>query len=414
MVTVVLGLLLVVFQAYVILYLAYLWAPALAAMEANRRKTADLDTPGGRKRSFAILVSAHNEEAVIGALLRSLAVQQYPAEKRRVYVVANNCTDATATVVDDSRAAICHQRSTGGLATKGAALAWLWERVEGEVSDCDCVLILDADNLVAPSFLEEMNRVFEKGCRVVQSTRCAKNADESWTSQLDAISEALWNRLDQSGRMHLGLSATLAGSGMAFQLSVFQWLIGGGAPGLLEDIEWQARLMLENIPVGYAEGAKVYDEKTRRAGQLTRQRKRWVAGIAIAGRRYALPLLVSGVRSGNVQQMVAGFGASKPPRSLWLALMGLLAGIGWFISSAPCLLPWFFWVGALGSFALYVLLGMVLDRARPQAYLALLLAPVFALLMIGASLAAGLRPSKQRWIPTVHGQGSAVDGVQME
>src|SRR5205814_5558996 len=133
---------------------------------------------------------AHNEEAVIGALLRSLALQQYPPGKQRVYVVANNCTDLTAAVVRGSGVAVCHERTNGDAATKGAALAWLWEQVAAAEASCDCVLVLDADNMVAPDFLHEMNAIFENGYWVVQSARCAKNAGDTWTSQLDAISEA--------------------------------------------------------------------------------------------------------------------------------------------------------------------------------------------------------------------------------
>jgi cellulose synthase/poly-beta-1,6-N-acetylglucosamine synthase-like glycosyltransferase len=276
------------------------------------------------------------------------------------------------------------------------------------------VLVLDADNLTPPDYLTEMNRAFDRGFRVVQSARCAKNASDSTTSQLDAISEALWNRLDQAGRSTMGLSATIAGSGMAFDRDVFAWLIGEGGPGLLEDIEWQARLMLAGISVGYTAEARVYDEKTRRAASLGRQRKRWVAGVAIAARRYGWRLFAAGVRNANLQQMVAAFAVTKPPRSILLGLMGLLAVVGALFPNAPFLLPWLFWTAALGSFAVYVLLGMALDGVRPAAYLALLGAPVFVVMMMGTTLVGVLRASKQRWVPTTHERGIALEHVRSD
>ena len=45
----------------------------------------------GASRRFAILVPAHNEEALIGRLLRSLQQLDYPADRAHVYVVADNC-----------------------------------------------------------------------------------------------------------------------------------------------------------------------------------------------------------------------------------------------------------------------------------------------------------------------------------
>jgi cellulose synthase/poly-beta-1,6-N-acetylglucosamine synthase-like glycosyltransferase len=276
------------------------------------------------------------------------------------------------------------------------------------------VLILDADNVVPPGFLSEMSRLFDAGFRVVQSARCAKNTGDSWASELDAISETLWNRLDQAGRMRLGLSATIAGSGMAFERQLFAWLVGEGRPGLLEDIEWQARLMLAGVRVGFAERTRVYDEKTSRAVQLGRQRKRWVAGVAVAAQRYAWPLLRSGLRSRDVGRLVAAFGVSKPPRSLLLVTIGALAVGAWLTPTTVWLLPWPVWGAGLASFGGYVLLGMALDSARPRAYLALLAAPAFAASMVGISLIGALQARRQRWIPTAHGRNVAIDELRVK
>lgn len=313
-----------------------------------------------------------------------------------------------------SGVATCLERTGGGLATKGAALSWLWERICSDVANVDCVLILDADNVVPPGYLAEMDRVFDDGFRVVQSARCAKNAEDSWTSELDAISEALWNRLDQAGRMQLGLSATIAGSGMAFERRLFEWLVGEGGPGLLEDIEWQARLMLAGVRVGFAERARVFDEKTSGAIQLGRQRKRWVAGVAVAARRYAWPLLKSGLRTGDPARLVAAFGVSKPPRSLLLVATAALALAARSFPVTAWLLPWQVWTSALASSGGYVLLGMALDGARPRSYLALLAAPVFAAGMVGVSLVGALQARKQRWIPTTHGRNVVIDALRVK
>jgi cellulose synthase/poly-beta-1,6-N-acetylglucosamine synthase-like glycosyltransferase len=410
MVSMMLTFIFIALQSYVILYLVYLWTPAIAACVASCREKIRR-APVVCRRRFVIMLSAHNEEAVIGSLLDSLAAQRYPSDRYQVHIVANNCTDRTAAIVQASDLAVCHERLDGDLATKGAALSWLWQRVSAETTAGDVVLILDADNVVAPDFLDEMNQLFERGCRVVQSTRRAKNADDSWASQLDGISEALWNRLDQEGRMFLGLSATLAGSGMAFEREVFAWLMRDGAPGLLEDIEWQARLMLAKITVGYASRASVFDEKTSDISQVSRQRKRWVAGAAVAARQYGWPLLLESIMSRDIRLAIAAFGVTKPPRSILFALLGLLLALAIAVPGTPGLLPWMWWMAMLGSIGLYIMLGMLLNRSRPRAYLALLLAPAFALLVIGAAIMGSLRPSRQRWIPTTHARAITIDQV---
>jgi cellulose synthase/poly-beta-1,6-N-acetylglucosamine synthase-like glycosyltransferase len=401
-----------ILQGYAFAYLGYLWVPAVAAAIASHRGNSERPRTCGMERRFGILISAHNEETVVGALLWSLALQQYPSERRRVFVVANGCTDSTAEVVRNSGLACCYEREKEDLATKGAALGWLWDQISPQLSDCDYVLILDADNLVPPDYLAELNRALDGGHRVIQSARCAKNAGDSWASQLDAISESLWNRLDQSGRTAMGLSATIAGSGTAFDREVFAWLIGDAVRGLCEDGEWQARLMLAGIAVAYVDQARVYDEKTGEAAQLSKQRKRWVAGAALTAWHFGLKVIATGVRGRNLQQVIAGFGLTKPPRSLLLLLVMALASLGAVAPELPALLPWWAWAAALASMVGYVLLGMVLDGAPSSAYLALAFAPVFALMMVAASATGTLRASKQRWVPTTHNRGITIDEMK--
>ena len=45
------------------------------------------------KNSFAIVVCAHNEEAVVGELVKNLRGLDYPDELYDIFVVADNCTD---------------------------------------------------------------------------------------------------------------------------------------------------------------------------------------------------------------------------------------------------------------------------------------------------------------------------------
>ena len=62
--------------------------------------------PGRGKRGapdrlprFLVVVPAHNEELLIESCVRSLLGMDYPADHRRVVVVADNCSDRTAELV---------------------------------------------------------------------------------------------------------------------------------------------------------------------------------------------------------------------------------------------------------------------------------------------------------------------------
>ena len=65
--------------------------------------------PAEKLHKYAICVAARNEEAVIGNLLDSIKAQDYPSELLTVFVVADNCDDATAKVARE-KGAICYER----------------------------------------------------------------------------------------------------------------------------------------------------------------------------------------------------------------------------------------------------------------------------------------------------------------
>jgi len=72
-------------------YLLLLTAASFRAMPRPRREA-------GPAKRFAVMAPAHNEEETIAGLLDSLAGLDYPSSHYSVFVVADNCTDATAAV----------------------------------------------------------------------------------------------------------------------------------------------------------------------------------------------------------------------------------------------------------------------------------------------------------------------------
>lgn len=83
---------------------------------------------------YAVLISARNEELVIGNLLDSISAQDYPSSLVRVFVVADNCTDKTAKVAR-AHGAIVYERFNDKLVGKGYALEYLLDRIGEEYGD---------------------------------------------------------------------------------------------------------------------------------------------------------------------------------------------------------------------------------------------------------------------------------------
>ena len=106
------------------------------------------------EKSFAIVVAAHNEEAVIGPLLENLLKLDYPKRLYDIFVVADNCTDKTAIIARNS-GAIVHRRFNTEKRGKGYALEWMFHRLFKAERQYDAIAIFDADNLVKENFLFE-------------------------------------------------------------------------------------------------------------------------------------------------------------------------------------------------------------------------------------------------------------------
>ena len=111
-----------------------------------RRHENKITTP---EKTFAIVVAAHNEHAVIGQLVSNLQQLNYPKDMYDIYVVADNCNDDTAEIASKA-GAIVHKRFDDTKKSKGYALEWMFDRLFKMEKQYDAVVVFDADNLVHP------------------------------------------------------------------------------------------------------------------------------------------------------------------------------------------------------------------------------------------------------------------------
>ena len=219
------GILFLLFYAYQLLYIPVALAP--------RRKKA-VQVP---LRRYAILISARNEEAVIAQLLDSISQQDYPADLVVPFVVADNCTDATARVARDA-GAVVYERFDKQHVGKGYALNFLLQQIRDAWGDdyFDGYFVFDADNLLQSDYITRMNEVFGEKYQIVTSYRNSKNFGDNWIS----AGYALWFLRDAAflnyPRSRLGISCVVAGTGFLFSREIM--LRCGGWPfhTLTEDL----------------------------------------------------------------------------------------------------------------------------------------------------------------------------------
>lgn len=242
---------------------------------------------GGKANRYAILIAARNEEAVLPHLLESIRAQDYPAELITTYVIADNCTDRTATVAAAGGARV-YQRFNNTQVGKGYALNYLLEqmRLSGELDNYDAFLIFDADNLLCPDYVNQINRVCSDGYQVFCGYRNSKNFGSSWISS----GHALWylhesTHMNQS-RMILGNCCTVSGTGFGFTRQLLDKTGGWNFFTLTEDIEFRTWCATHGVRIGYSHDAILFDEQPTTLALSVRQRTRWVQGGVQVSLRY--------------------------------------------------------------------------------------------------------------------------------
>ena len=261
-----------------------------------RRKEKKILIP---QKVFAIIVAAHNEEAVIGQLIKNLEELNYPKELYDVFVIADNCTDHTAQIAS-AAGAIVHERTHPTKRSKGFALEWMFERLFKMERQYDGVIIFDADNLVHPQFLMEMNNRLCKGDKIVQGYLDAKNPYDTWVAGTFAIAFWVIDHISHLAKTNIGLSAVLGGTGMCITTDVLK-RHGWRATCLTEDMEFTMKSLAEGIKTTWAHDAIVYDEKPLTFMQSWRQRKRWAQGQFDVAHRFIPKMLKEGFRQRDIR-----------------------------------------------------------------------------------------------------------------
>ena len=242
-----------------------------------------------KKHKFMAIIPAHNEAGVVANLIESLKNQEYDKNLLDIYVIADNCTDNTAEIARNA-GAIVYERFDETKKTKGFALQWFLNKKVEDGSDYDAFCVFDADNIVMPDFIEQMNKKLCQGEEIVQGYRDIKNPTDSWISAGYAIFYWTMNRFYHLARYNVGLSPLINGTGFMVKMDIIRQE-GWNTKTLTEDIEFSLKSIAKGRKLGWAVDAKVYDEQPIGFKQSWSQRSRWTVGHLQCVRYYTVDLL---------------------------------------------------------------------------------------------------------------------------
>ena len=225
-----------------------------------------------RLNRFIILIPSYKCDQTIENTVRAMLAQTYPQRLFDIVVISDHQSEMTNFRLAQNPITLLTPNFSNS--TKARALQYAMSNIP-IFKIYDVVIILDADNIVLPEFLDDLNNAYEyAGTKAIQVHRMSKNRDTAY-AMLEATFEEINNSIFRLGHIAMGLSSALAGSGMAFEFNWFKENIMK-AKTAWEDKELEAMLIRQHIFVDYFDQIFMFDEKTRLTGDFNRQHKRWI------------------------------------------------------------------------------------------------------------------------------------------
>lgn len=297
--------------------------------------------------TVTVVIPAHNEEHRLQRTLDA-ALAQDPAP-RRVIVVADNCTDRTVEIAHAAGAEVVE--TVGNTHKKAGALNQVLPSVLEDCGDNDLVMVLDADTVLEPGFLDAVVGHFTADRGLMAC--CGLFYGERGHGLLGLLQRNEYTRYAREIARRRGKVYVLTGTSSVFRSHALRMVArrrGVSLPGVQGDVydttalteDNELTLALRSLgALMVSPGAcRVETELMPNLRALWQQRIRWHRGalenLGAYGMSFATVLYW-------MQQLSITYGA--------LALWGYL-GLMSFTSLAVSHWVWFpFWLGVGGIFA---------------------------------------------------------------
>jgi cellulose synthase/poly-beta-1,6-N-acetylglucosamine synthase-like glycosyltransferase len=289
----------------------------------------------GSRHRVGVLVPAHNESLGLLPTLGDIRAQLSSGD--RLLVVADNCTDDTASVAKSTRAEVI-ERKDPERRGKGYALDFGLRCFA--LDPPDIVIILDADCRLADATIDYLSATCARSHRPVQALNLMIGpSDSPDRGQVAVFAWRVKNRLRPLGLRALGLPCQLMGTGMAFPWDVIA-SVDLASGSIVEDMKLGHDLALVGLAPEFCPSASISSVFPSSEEGMKNQRYRWEAGHLGTILTTAPSLIVKAIARSNLQLFALALDVAVPPLSLLaisvlsLSILTCLFGLLGFSSAA--------------------------------------------------------------------------------
>lgn len=407
-----------------IVYLIRHYVFTLSVLKNDQIRETNIAIGGSAYQPMvSILIPAHDEERVIGRLLKRMSELTYPKDKLQVVVIDDASKDNTGKIAEQYSKAysyikVIHRSGKVGGRGKPRALNDALEHSEGEI-----ILCFDADYYPQADIIEKLVNAFaDPKVGAVQGRVTVLNEPQNVVTRLVALERIGGYRVDQQARERLGLIPQFGGTVGGVRRSLLESLGGWDESILAEDTDLTFRLYLAGYTVRYINEAECYEEAVENWHAYWRQRYRWAKGHMQCAFKHSLRVL----RSNNLnrRQKLDGLLLLGVYFLPVLTLLSFITFVSLFVLSPPQWWLKILWIlvpvplySFVGNFAPFfeVGIGAYLDgRTRAHWLISLLIFPFFFNILICTKALADLTIStilgkdNNHWDKTSHsGNGNS-------
>ncbi len=241
------------------------------------------------KRRIALVVPARRESKIIGDLFASISAQDYDPSAFDVNVIVKEPDDPTiglAKKIGANVFVVPEQKC------KGDALDGYFKSLSPEqLSSYAAFVIVDADAVLSPSYVRELNNALEQRYDIYITRKYAKNflggkRNRTVFSNCSALTWPIIDDLGNAYRVQREMPLNLCGQGMMIRSEIIKTLGGWPYRTLTEDYELKLDSLLRGFTSTFCPYAVLYTEEALGHHENFLRRVRWLTGYKQCDRKY--------------------------------------------------------------------------------------------------------------------------------
>lgn len=339
-----------------------------------KNKNIQDSTHNNERPSIAILMPAHNEALVIAESIHS--IKQQLQSQDRLVVVADNCTDETATIATTCGATVIerfNQQERG----KGYALDFGLQYLKANAPAV--VIVVDADCIVHEHAISLLTAACVQSQRPMQALYLMESQpNPTLKARIAAFAWLVKNKVRPLGFGTLDLPCQLMGTGMAFLWNDIS-RVSLASGHIVEDMKLGTDLARLNKAPLFLHEALVTSVFPPSEAATNTQRARWEHGHLSVIMNEAPKLIAGAIKNKNVQMFGMACDLLIPPLAMLTLLCLIVFVLSILLANKLTLL---LALALLGCLLLAVLLAWIKFGKQIISFKQLCYAPIYALIKI--------------------------------